>query len=54
MSGALQPEPDRHNIPVYSYSLAGLILSPRLNKLRCAYSFDTGSKQWKCAARGAM
>ena len=42
----LQPDPDRGNIPVYSYSLAGLVLRGSANKLRCSYAFDTGSLRW--------
>lgn len=48
----MEPEKDRHNVPVYSYSLAGLLLSPQHNQLRCAYAFDTGSKQWNGACNG--
>ena len=46
---ALEPEQDRHNVPVYSYSLAGLILDPQHNKVRCSYAFDVGSVKWKGA-----
>ena len=46
VNAAMQPEPDRGNVPVYSYSLAGLILSTRHNEVRCSYAFDTGSTKW--------
>lgn len=52
VNAALEPEQDRHNVPVYSYSLAGLILAPEYNQLRCAYAFDTGSTQWNGACNG--
>ena len=43
-------EPDRGNIPVYSYSLAGLVLAPQYNRVRCSYAFDAGSLQWQPSA----
>jgi len=48
--GQMGHEPDRDNVPVYSYSLAGLILAPSHNQVRCSYAFDTGSLQWQPTA----
>lgn len=49
INGRLQPEQDRGNVPLYSYSLAGLILTPEYNQVRCSYAYDTGSIQWNGA-----
>lgn len=46
INGNQKPEPDRHNIPIYSYSLAGLVLAPEYNQVRCSYAYDTGSIKW--------
>ena len=55
VNAQLDKEPDRGNIPLYSYSLAGLVLAPGSNSVRCCYAFDTGSLQfngacnnWRC------
>jgi len=47
----MQPEPNG-NIPVYSYSLAGIILNPHANRLLCSYPFDSGSIERACNPRG--
>merc|ERR1712070_244039 len=41
------PDP-RGNIPLYSFDLAGLILSPTKNHHNCAHPGDVGSLQRKC------
>ena len=33
------------NIPLYSFSLGGIVLAPRHAKLSCAYPYDVGSSQ---------
>lgn len=40
------------NIPIYSFSLAGLILSPLHNQLLCSYAWDVGSTSRKCQPLG--
>ena len=45
------PDPG-YNIPIYSFDLAGLILSPTRNRLLCAYPFDVGSLSRICHPRG--
>eukprot|EP00966_Prymnesium_polylepis_P223957 5181323-Prymnesium_polylepis.1 len=45
------PDPG-FNIPIYSFDLAGLILSPTRNRLLCAYPFDVGSLSRICHPRG--
>lgn len=42
INGAMQADLG-WNIPVYSYSLAGLILSPTHNRMRCGFAFDVGT-----------
>ncbi|KAL3919871.1 MAG: hypothetical protein SGPRY_005474 [Prymnesium sp.] len=61
INGRLQPEPDRGNVPVYSYSLAGIILAPEYNRIRCSYAFDAGTLQFpnacnsqRCSNREAV
>jgi hypothetical protein len=41
-------------IPLYSYSLAGVVLHPSHARLTCAYAFDAGSTSWPdaCALTG--
>jgi len=41
-----------NNIPVYSFSLAGIILNPAANRLLCAYPWDVGSLSRHCWPRG--
>ena len=40
------------NIPIYSYSLAGIILNPSANRLLCSYPYDVGSMSRHCWPRG--
>ena len=47
----MQPDP-AGNIPLYSYSLSGLVLDPRHNELLCSYSWDVGSLTRRCATPG--
>jgi len=49
INNQLQPEQDRGNVPLYSFSLAGIILAPEHNRVRCCYAFDTGSLQFSGA-----
>lgn len=37
------PEPGSNSIAIYSFDLAGIILSPIHNKLLCLYPYDAGS-----------
>jgi len=45
------PDPG-FNIPIYSFDLAGLILSPSSNRLLCAYPYDVGTLERVCEPRG--
>jgi hypothetical protein len=36
-------------LPIYSYSTAGIVLSPLHNELLCGYPYDAGSVQYHCA-----
>ena len=40
------------NIPIYSYSLAGIVLAPWANRLICSYPYDVGSLNRRCWPRG--
>ena len=40
------------NIPIYSFSLAGIILSPEHNRLLCSYAYDTDTLESVCRPRG--
>lgn len=40
------------NIPIYSFSLAGVILNPAHNRLLCSYPWDVGSLSRHCWPRG--
>ncbi|KAL1523876.1 hypothetical protein AB1Y20_018795 [Prymnesium parvum] len=46
------PEPGANSIPIYSFDLAGIVLSPFHNKLLCAYPWDVGSLGRKCSPPG--
>ena len=52
VNGAQQPEPDRGNVPVYSYSLAGVILDPASNAVKCSYAYDVGSLMFNGGCNG--
>jgi hypothetical protein len=39
----MAPTPLHGSIPIYSFDLAGIIMSPTANKLLCGYPFDVGS-----------
>lgn len=51
VNAQMQPDPSG-NIPIYSFSLAGLVLSPTHNNLMCSYSWDVGSMERKCWPQG--
>ena len=51
INAAMQADPG-HNIPIYSYSLAGIILAPKTNKLLCSYPYDVGSLSRRCFPSG--
>ena len=40
------------NIPIFSWGLGGLILSPDANRLLCSYSYDVDSLERTCQPRG--
>ena len=40
------------NIPIYSFGLGGIIMSPRHNHLLCSYAYDVGSLERICNPRG--
>lgn len=39
---------ERGNVPIYSFSTAGLILSPHHNRMNCGYPYDVGSLGRAC------
>jgi hypothetical protein len=39
------------NLPVYSFSTAGLVLNPHHNRMLCGYPFDVGSLGRMCYGR---
>mgnify|MGYP004170764409 CR=1 FL=1 len=43
-----EPAPQAHRIPMYSLSLAGIILSPERNTLKCSFAFDAGTLERTC------
>ena len=43
-----EPAPQAHRIPLYSLSLAGIILSPERNTLKCSFAFDAGTLERTC------
>lgn len=47
----MQPDPS-NNIPIYSYSLSGIVLSPTANRLLCAFPYDVGSLDRHCWPKG--
>ena len=51
INARMQADPG-FNIPIYSYSLAGIIMSPAANRLLCSYPYDVGSVGRRCWPRG--
>ena len=51
VNAQMQPDPSG-NIPIYSFSLAGIVLNPEHNNLLCSYSWDVGSMDRQCWPRG--
>jgi hypothetical protein len=51
VNAQMQPDPSG-NIPIYSFSLAGIVLDPDHNNLLCSYSWDVGSMDRKCWPSG--
>ena len=43
-----EPAPQAKRIPLYSLSLAGIILSPERNTLKCSFAFDAGTLERTC------
>ncbi len=44
----VEPAPNEGRIPLYSLSLAGIILSPERNTLKCSFAFDAGTLERTC------
>ena len=40
------------SVPIFSFSLSGIVLSPTHNKLLCSYAYDVGSLNRVCTPRG--
>ena len=51
INGHMQPDPS-FNIPIYSFSLSGLVMSPSANSLLCSYPYDVGSVERHCWPHG--
>ena len=51
ISAAMPPEPGGE-LPTYSFGLAGTVLSPTQNRLRCSYAVDQGSIRLQTHAWG--
>lgn len=51
INAAMQPEPSGA-IPIFSFGLGGILLSPRHNSLLCSYPYDVGSMSRLCSPRG--
>ena len=45
--GKMRPD-ERKNIPIYSFSTSGIILSPQYNQMLCGYAYDVGSFSRQC------
>jgi hypothetical protein len=51
INAAMQAEPSGA-IPIFSYGLGGIVLSPRQNTLLCSYPYDVASMNRLCHPRG--
>lgn len=51
VSASSTPDPSG-KWPLFSVDLAGLVLSPRSNRLLCAYPYDGGTNERHCDGRG--
>ena len=52
INGAMTPEYGG-NIPIFSFGLGGVVLSPEHNSLFCSYAYDSASMDRMCHPRGA-
>lgn len=52
LNAEMAPEFSR-NMPIFSFSLGGVILNPNVNELFCSYAFDADTLERQCHPRGA-